>query len=568
MPEARKRARNQKALLRLPAYPTILLLMVVAFLFRIMLMHYRFAVTFDEVNYLKLGVSGHLKGLSQVLHTYWTPLLPALISVSCSIFSDYELAGRMVSILAGTLLVVPVYYLGKFVYDKTVGLIAAGFVALFPPLAFQSTQVLTEPVFMLFATSAILFGLLMLKRYSVGFAMLAGLATGILYLTHPQGFGYFLLIAFWILFGAATRLFLIKPLRALWMIVPFVLLSFGLSAPYLLYLKHKTGTWTLSAKASANQQFESFSGQGNYDPFRAWDPEKKIVPIDLIYHQGTFLNATDGEENSISEVHFGPFLKKYVKNVYTMLKSAIPSLLTLFPLMLLGVGLVGSRWKNQQGKLFFFLLSFIAFFWFGIIPAFHITERYLTPLLPVCAIWVAAGAVQAHSWLQEYHPLKKVARKIKLRPEGLAAVALVAAFAIFSFLPELGRIVSRRPGDTDFWADPVEQKQAGLWLKENASGAKIIMSRNHAVDFYAGSYDITQSVTIPTSDLQGVLEYAKYRGVNYIVLNERYESAYPDLRELFQTEQPIPGLRLIYNKKYPAQLITKIYRLTGELSEN
>ncbi len=51
------------------AAPTTLFVLGLAL--RLFLLKCRFVVSFDEVNYLKLGVSGHLHGLSDVLHTYW-----------------------------------------------------------------------------------------------------------------------------------------------------------------------------------------------------------------------------------------------------------------------------------------------------------------------------------------------------------------------------------------------------------------------------------------------------------------------------------------------------------------
>lgn len=546
--------------LKIKSHPTIAILLLLGFVFRFFLMRYRFAVTFDEVNYLKLGVSGYLNGLGDLMHTYWSPFLPFLISLFSPLFHDYELAARLVSIIAGTALIIPVYYLGRLVYDETVGVLAAGFVALFPPLAFQSTEILTEPLLMLLAASAVLFGAYMLKRYSVAFAIPTGLCCGLLYLTHPTGFGFLVVIGFWIVLGSFSKLFLIRPLRIVWLAAPFLICFLLVSFPYLLFLKDASGTWTLSAKGAANQQLEAHV-PGDTDPFRSFDPVHKSVPIDQIYHQGDFLQATNGGSKQISEVHVGSFLLKYLKNVYVMLQRGIPNLLTTIPLLLVGVGLFGGPWKPQQGKLILFLLSFIVFFWFVLIPAFHINERYLTPLWPICALFVAFGAVRVHSWLSGYMPLVTFSKRWKLKPANMASTLILSVFLLLVFLPELGAVVTRDANSADVLADPVDQKRAGAWLKENASEPVVIMSRNHAVDVYAGNYDIKKSVTIPTSSIKHVLEYAKLRGVNYLVINERYMSLYPDLRPLLESDGGLPGLDLIYDDRDPSGLVTKIYKL-------
>ncbi len=533
------------------------LVVLAAFALRFWLMHYRFAVAFDEVNYLKLGVSGHLRGLSAVLHTYWSPLLPALVSLSSAIFRDYEFAGRFVSLLAGALLPIPIYFLGKHIYGRNVGLIAATLVAFFPPLAFQSTQILTEPVLMLLAAWAILWGLVLLERESVTMVAATGVVGGLLYLTHPLGVGFVLVTGCWVLSSVLRQ----RSWHMLVIGLTYVGAFLVTASPYLLYLKNKTGVWTLSAKSAANQQFEAYEATDGADPFRSWDPKTKSVPIDLIYHQGTFLQASDSGKTTVSEIRPGKFVKKYVGNVYEILKRSIPQTLTTLPMLLLGVGLLAGPLESGQGKKVLFLLSFLGFFWLGVIPAFHITERYLTPLLPICFLWVAHGVLIVFSWMSEYGPLERFAARIKRPPSRVAGTVLVLMLFLFSFFPELSRVLAREPNSRDFWGDPVEQKRAGLWLKEHATAPRIIMSRNHTVDIYAGNYNIADSVTLPTSRLESVLEYAKYRGVHYIVLNERYAEVYPHLRALFHGEVEVPDLSLIYDETDETGLATRIFEV-------
>ncbi len=536
--------------------------MAAGFALRLFFLRYRFAVAYDEVNYAKLGVSGYLNGLADILHTYWSPLLPAFITFFCNFFSDYELAGRMVSVLAGMLLVVPVYFLGKTVYDQTVGIVAAAFVAIFPPLAFQSTLILTEALSMLFGGLAVLFGLLMLKRYSIGFAWLAGLSAGLAYLSHPQGLGFIILLAAWIPFAAITKLFLIRPLRMGYMLMVLLIGFLGVASPYLIYLKNTTGTWTFSAKGAANQQMSTpLKGEGS--SFRDLDPTNTSVPIDQVFHQGTFLQATDGGKKPVRSVQLATFVVKYIKNVADMLQTAIPSTLTTIPMLLFAIGLLGTTWQPQQGKMVLYLLSFVVFFWLVLIPSFHIHLRYLTPLWPICALWIAKGAETIYGWLSKYQPLLKFSALRNLHPNLLAMVFLLVAFFGLSFLPEFGRVISRKADSSDYYADAVEQKKAGRWLKEHAKETPVIMSRNHVVDFYAGNYDITQSVTIPTNSFARVLAYAKHRGVKYLVLNERYLRDYPQLAFLLENTDKAGEyqLNLIYQDTDLAGLKTVIYEL-------
>lgn len=560
LPGVKKYSSKTNLVEKIKPAPALIIIMILGLALRLFFVRYRFAVAFDEVNYLKLGVSGHLHGLADVLHTYWSPLLPTLISFFCKFFPDYEFAARMVSITAGVILLIPVYFLGKNAYDEKVGILAAAFVAVFPPIAFQSTLILTEPLTMLFGTLAVFSGLKMLRQYSTGHAVQAGLFSGLAYLSHPLGFGFGVLLVAWLLAGCIFKWFLIKPLRLVYLLPAFIAGFVVVASPYLIYLKQTTGAWTISAKGTANLQMET-PLQGEESSFRALDSSNKYVPIDLVFHQGNFLQATDGGNNSVRKVRVGNFVVKYIKNSADMLKKAIPEMLTVIPLLLLGVGLFGNVWAPRQSKNVLYLSSFLLFFWLILIPSFHINLRYLTPLWPLCAIWIAKGLLEIHAWLRNYLPLTRFSARRKLQPDKMAAVFLIVGFLVLSFLPELGRVIYRSPDASGYTSDAVEQKKAGEWLKEHVAETPIIMSRNHAVDFYAGNYDITESVTIPTSSFERVLDYAKYRDVDYIVLNERYLQDYPQLGFLLTGNGVGGDLKLVYKDVERSGLQTVIYKL-------
>lgn len=562
----KKYAQKQNLLDHIKPAPTLWLLFAVALALRLFFLQYRFAVAFDEVNYLKLGVSGHLNGWSDLLHTYWSPMLPACIKLFCNFFSDYELAARLVSVVAGALLIFPVYKIARTVFDEKVGVLAAGFLAIFPPIAFRDTLILTESLVMLFGAVAVMFGLRMLLRYSVGYALLAGLFAGLAYLAHPMAIAFFMLLAFWLVFGHLTRLFLINRLRLVYL-APALLVAFLLPASsYLLHLKQATGVWTLSAKAAANQQMAT-PVQGEGSSFRDLDVSTMSVPIDQVFHQGTFLQASNGYAKAGREVRPTQFAVKYIKNLADMLAHAIPGFFTTIPMLLFALGVLGSTWGVQQGKSLLYLISFPLFFWLLLVPAFHIHARYLTPVWPICAVFVANGMVHLHGWLSNYMPLTKLTWRKNITASTVAAAFIFGVFMLLAFLPEFGRVIARTPVSTDYVADAVEQKKAGAWLKQNTRQTPVIMSRNHAVDFYAGNYDITQSVTIPTSNLEQVLAYARHRGVTHLVLNERYARDYPELSFLLKEPSDFEHLRLIYQDEDDSGLMTVIYELAGHDQE-
>jgi 4-amino-4-deoxy-L-arabinose transferase-like glycosyltransferase len=560
LPGVKKYAQRSDTLGRIDARYALWLLIGAGLMLRVFFSQYRFAVAFDEVNYLKLGVSGYLGTLSNVLHTYWSPLLPSLISLFCVFSENFELAARFVSILAGALLPIPVYLTAKEIFGSKIAVFSAGIVALFPPLAFQSTLILTESLTMFLGAFGVYFGLKLLKRYSVGFALLTGIASGLAYLSHPTGLGFFCIFLFWVLLGAISKLFLIRPWRLLFLI-PALFLGFAIVAsPYMFYLKDVTGKWTLSAKSSANLKMEAHV-ESDTDPFRSLDRSTMSVPIDRIFHQGDFLSTSNRDEVS-GGVALGGFIRKYIANLSNMLQREIPSVLTTLPMLLLGAGLFGAVWGAQEGKYILYLLSFVFFFWFGLIPAFHLNTRYLMPMWPIVAVFIGRGFFVLYEWLRHFMPLARFCTKRKIDASSIALWLVIWGWILLSFTPEFGRVIARSPDSAERTADPVEQKKAGLWLRQHTNRPSTIMSRGHAVDIYAGNYDIRESVTVPKGDIDDVLDYAKHRNVDYIVLNERYLVEYPRLEFLLgEASMQRDGLERVYADKGIEDSRTVIYKV-------
>jgi len=557
-PGVKKYSQKSDVLSRMQSKPTLLVLFFIAIGLRLFFLKFRFAISFDEVNYLKLGVSGHLNGISDILHTYWSPLLPWLISFSCTFFSDYELAGRLVSVIAGSLLIFPVFGLAKEVFDRKTAVVAATFIALFPPLAFQSTLILTEPVMMFLGAYVCYFGLKSLKLYSIGYAIAATVVAALAYLAHPLALGFELTLIAWFIFGALFKWFLITKLRLFYLLSVCGIVFFTVASPYLFFLKNETGKWTFSAKGAANQQMAT-PAQGAESSFRALDENNEFAPIDQVFHQGTFLNQ-NAPRKAGREVRFKPFVVKMVKNFANVLQKGIPPVLTTIPLMLMGVGLFGISWPVQKTSSILYILSYLFVFWLILIPAFHINLRYLTPMWPICAIFIGRGFVVCYDWLRQYMPIAKLTWKKKTSASSIAAFILLAVFILFSVAPEFVRVAARDKKSVEYVADPIGQKQAGYWLRQNYVGEPVIMSRNHAVDYYAGVFDIKKSVTVPINSLERTFVYAKNRGVTHLVLNERYLPDYPELG-LLLGDYHSPHLRQVYKRADESGLATVIYEL-------
>jgi hypothetical protein len=289
-----------------------------------------------------------------------------------------------------------------------------------------------------------------------------------------------------------------------------------------------------------------------------------VLPVDMAYHSGNFHEykpennvATNGKSPSVAGA-----AKRFVENFYKTLRFAIPGILTAPIFVFFALGLWGERWNWRQLQLSGYLLAFVGFFWIVVVPFFHINERYLVPLMPICFIWIGRGTWRLYDWLCD---LIKLAQqnlpKPALNANKMGSVLLLVGLFFFSFLPELGKVITRHPANAEYWSDAIELKAAGKWIRENSAEAPLIMSYNKAIDFYAGVYDIRRTASFSNDTVDRVLRYADYKDVTHIVVDERYRERFPNLAELFDPRKAPKSLELVQTEIGLSGQRVFVYRL-------
>ncbi len=534
----------------------LLLILAAALLLRLWMLRYHWAVGFDEAHYVRMARAFAMGKWEAFLHPYWPPMYPAAIGILLPLFRDPELAARLVNVLAGVLLILPVYHWTRRIFSDRVALWSAGLLATFPPMAFNATTAMTEPFYTALTLWGIWFGWKALEEGGALAALAAGLLFGAAYLTKPEGFGY------WMVFVALAGLAFLWQRKALFLrAAAWGTAAFFLTAlPYLLYLHAQMGTWTLSMKFRVNQEFEALGIDSEKNPEARFslNADNTALPTDQAYHEGKFHSLPDQPPGAKTD--WGRKLKltarKYVENFYKMNRDGVPALFTLAPLALFILGLYHWPGEKEQALLQGYLLAFVVFFWFAVIPMFHLNLRYLLPQLPICFLWMGGGFTRL---------TERIAAGISTRRPNWAARAWLAPLvflALFSYLPELGRVVKRSPENTEFWGEAVELKQAGRWLKEHAGPAPVLMSFNKAVDYYAGGWDLRQGASFPINpEFDRIMQYARHKGVQFLVLSERYRERFPNLQFLIEQRGVPKYLEKVYESAFPAGLRTLIYKI-------
>ncbi|MGH9967687.1 MAG: ArnT family glycosyltransferase [Pyrinomonadaceae bacterium] len=491
----------------------------------------------DGIYYAILGkqlITGNfVKGLS----AYWPPLYPGLIGVFSLAFRDLEVAGRLVSLVMGSLLVIPVYFLSLDLYEKKSAFWAALLVAICPDLISISTQLQVEPTYILFFITAIYLGLSALEERP-GRYFPAGLAFGACYLLKPEAIAY---VGLMLVLIYVTRPFKKIPfsrvtLKALGFVLGFTLLA----APYLLYIHHTTHRWIISEKLA---HLSPPDGQAH--SWRKLDENKQGTMADKFWggRDDVFESSKKGFNVKLSYLDFIKNMARGLVPVTTKTVQLLPKLLLVFLLL----GLFSRRWSRERTfKELFIILFFVStLLGYAFIPR----HRYLLPLLPLLLCWVAKGIVEFE---ERFGKAVKTFGKMEFVTSNARWVARAVITAILLVTTLRPLFAQARHSGRGLY---LEQKRVGVWIKENSTTPPLILATKNWPTFYAGG---THLFT-PSEPYAVIIEYARRNKVDFLVVEEGVIATTPDLRFLLNevntndlnlrfVQDQLPGYKILVYK--------------------
>jgi 4-amino-4-deoxy-L-arabinose transferase-like glycosyltransferase len=503
---------------------------LVAFALRLLLVwRVEQVISPDGVLYVTLGQKLVAGNLREGLSTYWTPLYPLLVGLSSLVFGDAELAGQLVSVAAGSILVIPVYALIHKWYGGRVALVGACLVALHPVLVYYSTVLLIEATYTLIFTCGILAGWSALSGGRARAYAAAGAAFGACYLLKPEAVGFlFLLLALLLfrkLFDRAHTLRLAAR-DALLLCAGFLLLA----APYLFYLRQQTGKWIISGKTAGHLL------QGSR---RAGGELATLVP-------SLISEVTPGTTHALVQ------LTKALRFEYELFHLLFPVVFV----MLAALGLFRERWTRERAWREAYLFSFVAATLAGYIVTLP-NVRFLVPLVPLMLCWVSKGVVEFEGWakgtMESFQGTRgSSARGAKLFMPLAVGVLLASLLPVFVYLLR-----------GDKWGDYYGQKLAAIWIREHdAASVPVIMSTVPVAPFYARG----RHVVIADEDYAGLISLARREGASHVIVNER-DFRHMRLRQLLEEEAPHPGLRLAHSLSEAPGHRVLVYAVEGTVDE-
>jgi 4-amino-4-deoxy-L-arabinose transferase-like glycosyltransferase len=428
-----------------------------------------------------------LQGLAVGYHPMY-PLLGALFS---KVLGDLQFSGQMVSVLFGTLTVIPIFYLAKGMSNRRVGFFSALFLAILPYHVELSADFLTDTTYAFFLVLAIWLGWKALETEDWKMFLLAGFATGLAYLDRAEGIGVLLPLALWIFFRkheAREKKGCPKGLAIIILLLSFLFVA----SPYILYLRSYTGTWTISRKPAVNKVVVLIKEK----IFFQKQEKKEVEKFDHFIQR--LQQKEDGTSSGLAR-----WLKRIGSFFEFLVETCHPILFFFFI-----VGLIKRRglpsWRGEGFLLSTLVVYALLLFWLAI--SSYISHRYFVPFAVLCLVWSGRGFMESHLWLREKISSKRWEKVRFLEANGLLCLALITVIAI---LPST--MHSSRKGK-------IVRKEAGLWIKHNSTSKPPIYTDLVQVNHYAGGQWIPlREVGLSYDEL---VSRAGKAGADFLVLSE------------------------------------------------
>ena len=499
----------------------------------------------DEAAYLAIGrnlLAGNgYRELLGPLDVHQPPLVALLAALGLALHLPLAWAVAAPSHVAlGSLIVLPLYALGRRLFGHQAGLLAGLLGALHPALAVNPLYwgSMTEAPFLL----AVLSGLYACYRCAealaeprpgaaVRWGLAMGAAFGLGYLARPEALVF---LAVMLVYLGLKWLFH-RPRRVLRLVAPAAaaLAAAGMVAlPNVLYLHHATGRWMLSGKAGIEMDIAwAFvnRSQAMHD--------KTSASLDSTGQEIMWLSP-EAFDSSITDwikadpARFATLVRTNVRDSWNALFHEDLLQPWLVGLMLLGIAAHPWTRSRLRGH----VLLALAFAPLISLWLVFIEERFLVAYLAISLWWAAAGLAWWSQWAAgTLHSLARQASRPALWLARIAPPLLVALLLLWNGM---------RLAQVEQPKQPFIRQQAGQWLAANTAPDSRIMTRDTETPLIAGR----AMVAFPNASWEEVLGYARAHEARYLVVDDwEIRNIRPQLMPLLEpvAVEPLPGLRLV-----------------------
>jgi 4-amino-4-deoxy-L-arabinose transferase-like glycosyltransferase len=435
---------------------------------------------------------------ARALSHEYHPLFPALIAVFHSLIGDWERAAVAVNVIGGTAAVACLYGFSRAAFGRTAAFAAAAILTVHPYAINFTGDVQSEGLYLGLFLGAVWALWLGLRSASLGAAVVAGLLSGLAYLTRPEGIG---LLA---VGGALAGWYFLRrswPRRRAVTWGALLFLSAALvAAPYVLWLRAETGVWSVTQKKSVGW----VTGLSGPPPrFAPKETPTPAPPDRAAPHPSTTVESAEEQQRPGSEARsFSRYGDALVDLAHSNFQALGPGLLAI---LLVG-GLIG-RWRRLSLRGVFVLM--IVSLYGLVLYQLTLNVGYVSTRHALPPMTVALGHVGA-ALLAVAGVFSGSKRRVAL------ALILIAITAV-------GLSRSLRPDRTD----SIAERRAAEWLASGDLSPGGVAVHRRRIAYYAGA----PAVKIPDKPPKNVIVKMRKWGAEYLIISDEDLADYPWLVE-------------------------------------
>jgi len=504
----------------------------------------------ESTYYARLGENlaagrGWLGMREQGLQLFYPPLYPLLIAAATWVVHSGVIAGRVVSLLLGSLLVIPVWALARRMAGPRIACIAAVLAVIHPLLIATSTAVLSDTAYLCFAACGWVWGLRMIETDGWPWPILAGVSGGLAYLTRPEG------LVFPVLLLALLAAGFVRGRIPLARRAALALGAFAATgAPYVIWLFTLTGQVHLETKSAENFEFARRIAAGLSPSQASHEIADDLTEVGLSMRPNVVNLETLRAPLKQRLRFFAETVRSYGPRILRSLASG-PAFGAPITVALAFLGWFGVPWDRERRRHELYLFAWLGLALLPLLSLEHFSERFALSFLALLLVPMARGVDQVRRWAAATgtSDASPAARGVFTAVPWIAVAALVALS-----LRGLPDVLDLQP------SDPQEVALAS-WIQAHAEGHERIVDAGPVVAYYAGA----AVTSFPYASSETALRYLAKQGVGFIVLRGNQHVA-PYVEDWISHGIPDSRATLAYRTTTASGAEIQIYRFRAGAS--
>jgi hypothetical protein len=234
------------------------------------------------------------------------------------------------------------------------------------------------------------------------------------------------------------------------------------------------------------------------------------------------------------------------------IKSLLPEVFPYSFIVLTLIGLFRTPWTPGRAVWEGYVLLLVV----ATLTGYAVTvieTRYLLALVPLLLCCASNGIIECADWLRDTLANAGIARSAR------SLRVVICLWLVLVLAPSAIAFVRRDP-----WRDlPIEQKLAGLWIRQQPVRCPLVMASGPWAAYYAHG----RHIYLPDEDYATVLGYARARRVDYVIVAARCLSNIPCTKDtplafLLEDAKPVPNdLVLVHRIAERPEFELRIFRL-------